>query len=239
MSRAAVASIRLKCCGCRVSSARNPLTMLPIMSESALQPAQDPSSGSAKRARRNELPQLFVAMSAGPNCTSIFHGLLMVPNVEKLKLSARTRPQYNKWLEEGFAAGTEKYCVWSVGTTSAFNEGPLTLDQTELRQVHGPVCEILPQASRAKLLALRVSVGGENVAVSDLLRRQRLRAWRTHSAGHAMEVLGGSLSDLVTPVSYIKKAGVQFPCGENIVLQGEVVDEGKVTAQRASSSESE
>jgi hypothetical protein len=179
--------------------------MLPVPPE-PLEAAVDPSSGSAKRRRRNELPQLFLALvqlSTG----FVIRGMFLVTACTGFYQHADTMDQFHDLLARGNLPSFAHYVVWSITDRYVLEHGDVILEDGDLNYRGGLVCEGLSFSGLQKVLAATVRLGGESVSIQHLFGQLRIRTWRMCEAA-AARVFQYRAALLVTVVAFASQAGV-------------------------------
>jgi len=184
-------------------------TMLPIQ-DGAVLPDACPSSGSAKRARRNELPAAFLIFEATPSQpTPFLMGMMSVDRVEWFDHGEFTSDQLWMHIEKGGDVNPDKYITWYVDRASGFIGGPVALAPEHLI-FQSLVFSGLSAAGMDHVASLRLRVGREEVALSQFMAGARWRLFKLHWPV-VVRVLRGDLTVIVTCLAQALQAGVRMP----------------------------
>lgn len=184
-------------------------TMLPIQ-DGAVLPDACPSSGSAKRARRNELPAAFLIFEATPSQpTPFLMGMMSVDRVEWFDHGEFTSDQLWMHIEKGGDVNPDKYITWYVDRASGFIGGPVALAPEHLI-FQSLVFSGLSAAGMDHVASLRLRVGREEVALSQFMAGARWRLFKLHWPV-VVRVLRGDLTVIVTCLAHALQAGVRMP----------------------------
>ena len=184
-------------------------TMLPIQ-DGAVLPDAGRSSGSAKRARRNELPAAVLMFEATPSQpTPFLMGMMSVDRVEWFDHGEFTSDQLWMHIEKGGDLNPDKYITWYVDRVSGFIGGPVALAPEHLT-FQSLVFSGLSAAGMEHVASLRLRVGREEVALSQFLTGSRWRLFKLHWP-IAARVLRGDLKTIVTGLAHASQAGLRMP----------------------------
>ena len=136
-------------------------------------PASD--SGTAKRRRRNALPQTFLCFVRDLHHIFI-NGVFVVDSCNSFADNAVTSPQYLDLLALGKPAPKSNYVTWGIASAAPISP-PLKLSEEDVISHGALVGEGLTRQGIDKVLGSKVSIGGELVSIQLFVQGLRLRTW--------------------------------------------------------------
>jgi hypothetical protein len=196
------------------------------------------SESASKRRRKNALPQAFLlCVVAGLQvCIS---GVVVFELCSDYIDGSDTSSQYHDLVAQGKPTSLFNYCTWAVERVLPIIGGALHLDAAEVTSRGFLVAEALTASGRATVLQARVSVSGQRVLLSDVLKGCRMRLWRA-TEQVASKLLDGTIRSLVTQRAYANNAGVEVsPVSVQSDDRDEHLDVDDVPLDEAPSDESD
>ena len=190
-----------------------------------LEPVRLPGSGAAKRARRNEFPQTFLAALPATGGISVI-GVFVANACEQFaEHSADVVGQYHNLIGAGGPPNPASYCVWSLENAHQVENGPFVLTNDQLRYRSVVFSGLTPE-SLLRVQNSSILVGGQSVSLGDVLRLNRVRIFMLPSSEMADNVFQQGARRLVTTSSYATQAGIIVaPCVAPPAHEGEVCEE--------------
>ena len=137
-----------------------------------------PSSGSAKRARRAELPQPFIMVTHSGQGQYKAYGVAVVCACETYSAREQLQSEFDQLVQRTHRISPANFVTWSVGQRCLFANGPVHLLPADVQLPGWLVGEVLTPPGHQRMSQAALVVGSDRPLVCQLFGANRLRLWR-------------------------------------------------------------